>query len=65
LNLTDYSAQYFACELTKHCTSDSVEKFAGAVVGTQVDLKPDQTEAALFASITGEGGGSLTERFPL
>ena len=46
---TDYHAQYFAHELTKRCASDSVEKLAGAVAGTQVDLNPHQLDAALFA----------------
>jgi hypothetical protein len=32
VNLTDYHAKYFAHELTKRCSSDSMEKLAGAVV---------------------------------
>jgi adenine-specific DNA-methyltransferase len=47
--LTDYHAKYFACELTKRCSSDSLEKLAGAVAGAQVDLNPHQVDAALFA----------------
>jgi SNF2 family DNA or RNA helicase len=47
--LTDYHAKYFAHELTKRCPSDSLEKLAGALVDAQVDLNPDQVEAALFA----------------
>src|SRR5438132_762002 len=49
MNLTDYHAKYFAYELTKRCSSDSMEKLAGAVAGAQVDLNPHQVDAALFA----------------
>lgn len=47
--ITDYHAKYFAHELTKRCSSDSVEKLAAAVAGAQVDLNPHQVDAALFA----------------
>ena len=47
--ITDYHAKYFAHELTKRCSSDSLEKLAGAVAGAQVDLNPHQADAALFA----------------
>src|ERR1039457_2994077 len=46
---TPYHAKYFAHELTKRCSSDSLEKLAGAVAGAQVDLNPHQVDAALFA----------------
>ena len=49
LLLTDYHAKYFAHELTKRCSSDSLEKLAGAVASAQVDLNPHQVDAALFA----------------
>jgi adenine-specific DNA-methyltransferase len=49
MNLTDYHAKYYAYELTKRCSSDSLEKLAGAVAGAQVDLNPHQVDAALFA----------------
>ena len=49
VNLTDYHSKYFAYELTKRCSSDSMEKLAGAVAGAQVDLNPHQVDAALFA----------------
>ncbi len=49
MTLTDYHAKYFAHELTKRYSSDSLEKFAGAVAGAQVDLNPHQVDAALFA----------------
>ena len=47
--ITDYQAKYLAYELTKRCSSDSVEKLAGAVAGAVVDLNPHQVDAALFA----------------
>jgi len=47
--LTDFHSKYFAYELTKRCSSDSLEKLAGAVAGAQVDLNPHQVDAALFA----------------
>src|SRR4030067_55 len=49
MNLTAHHAKYFAHELTKRCSSDSIEKLAGALVDAQVDLNPHQIEAALFA----------------
>lgn len=47
--ITDYQSKYLAYELTKRCSSDSMEKLAGAVAGAQVDLNPHQVDAALFA----------------
>lgn len=47
--ITEYQAKYFAYELTKRCSSDNVEKLAGAVASAQVDLNPHQVDAALFA----------------
>src|SRR3954462_1402463 len=49
MNLTDFHAKYYAHELTKRCSSDSIEKLAGALVDAQVDPNPHQVEAALFA----------------
>src|SRR6185436_13421192 len=49
MDLTPYHAKYFAYELTKRCSSDSIEKLAGAVASAQVDLNPHQVDAALFA----------------
>jgi adenine-specific DNA-methyltransferase len=49
MNLTPYHAKYFAHELTKRYSSDSIEKLAGAVASAQVDLNPHQVDAALFA----------------
>lgn len=47
--ITEYQAKFIAYELTKRCSSDSVEKLAGAVASAQVDLNPHQVDAALFA----------------
>jgi SNF2 family DNA or RNA helicase len=49
MKLTDYHAKYFAYELTKRCSSDSVEKLASVLADAQVDLNPHQVDAALFA----------------
>lgn len=49
MTLTDYHARYFAHELTKRSSPDSVEKLAGTLVDAQVELNPHQVEAALFA----------------
>lgn len=49
MQLTDYHAKYFANELTKRHSSNSVEKLAAVLADAQVDLNPYQVEAALFA----------------
>lgn len=49
MNLTPYHAKYFAYELTKRSSSDSMQKLASTLVDAQVDLNPHQVEAALFA----------------
>lgn len=49
MNLTAYHAKYYAHELTKRCSSDSIEKFSATLYDAQVDLNPHQIEAALFA----------------
>lgn len=49
LNLSPHQAKYYAFELTKRCSSDSVEKFSATLLDAQVDLNPHQVEAALFA----------------
>lgn len=46
---TAYHAKYYAHELTRRWPSDSVEKFAAALVDARVHLNPHQVEAALFA----------------
>lgn len=47
--ITKYHAKYFAHELTKRCSSDSLEKLSSTLSNAQVDLNPHQIEAALFA----------------
>ena len=49
MQLTDYHAKYYAHELTKRCSSDSLEKLVASLVDAQVDLNPHQIDAALFA----------------
>jgi ERCC4-related helicase len=48
-SVTPYQAKYFAYELTKRCSSDSLEKLSSTLSNAQVDLNPHQIEAALFA----------------
>jgi ERCC4-related helicase len=48
-HLTPYHAKYYAHELTKRCSSNTVEKLAASLSDAQVDLNPHQVEAALFA----------------
>ena len=47
--ITDLHAKYFAYDLTRRCSSDSVEKLTAVLADAQVDLNPHQVEAALFA----------------
>jgi len=47
--MTDYHAKYLAHELTRRCSSDSVEKLTSVLADAQVDLNPHQVEAAIFA----------------
>lgn len=49
MKITPYHAKYFAHELTKRCSSDSLEKLSSTLSNAQVDLNPHQIEAALFA----------------
>ncbi len=49
MRFTDFHAKYFAYELTKRSSSDSMQKLASTLVDAQVDLNPHQVEAALFA----------------
>ena len=46
---TDFQARYFALEITKRCSSGSVEKLTAVLADAQVDLNPHQIDAALFA----------------
>ena len=47
--LTDYHTQYYAYELTRRYSADSLEKLASTFAGAKVDLNPHQLDAALFA----------------
>src|SRR3989337_1492651 len=47
--ITSYHAKYFAYELTRQYSSDSLQKLAASLSDAQVDLNPHQVEAALFA----------------
>src|SRR5574342_625755 len=49
MQITNHQARYFAHELTRRHSSDSVEKLASVLADAQVDLNPHQVEAALFA----------------
>lgn len=49
MNITPYHAKYFAHELTRRYSSDSLQKLAASLSDAQVDLNPHQVEAALFA----------------
>lgn len=49
MQITPYHAKYFAYELTKRSSSDSLQKLASSRLDAQVDLNPHQVEAALFA----------------
>jgi len=49
MKITDYHAKYFAYELTKRSSSNSLEKLTSTLSNAQVDLNPHQIEAALFA----------------
>src|SRR5437867_12412313 len=49
MRLTNYHAKYLAHELTRRCSSDSMEKLASVLADAQVDLNPHQVDAALFA----------------
>lgn len=47
--LTDYHTKYYAYELTRRYSADSLEKLASTFAGAKVDLNPHQLDAALFA----------------
>src|SRR2546423_6130516 len=47
--ITAYHAAYFAHELTRRNSSDSIEKLGPSLFNAKVDLSPHQIEAALFA----------------
>ena len=49
MSITSYHAKYFAHELTKRYSSNSLGKFTASLSDAQVDLNPHQVDAALFA----------------
>ncbi len=49
MQFSSHQVRYFAHELTRRHSSDSVEKLASVLADAQVDLNPHQVEAALFA----------------
>src|SRR5699024_9149562 len=49
VQLTDYQAKFFAHELERSYANDHVGKLAGLLFDAQVEPKPHQIEAALFA----------------
>ncbi|PLW00827.1 DNA helicase [Corynebacterium ulcerans] len=49
MNLNPYSAKFYAHELARSYGSDHVGKLAGLLFDAQVDPKPHQIDAALFA----------------
>ncbi|MBN1781947.1 DEAD/DEAH box helicase, partial [bacterium] len=57
--ITPYHAKYFAYELTKRSSSDSIQKLASTLVDAQVDLNPHQVDAALFAFISPLSKGAI------
>lgn len=57
--LTDYHAKLFAHELYRRHPSDRVERFTSTLMGSHVDLKPHQVDAALFAFRTPLSRGAI------
>jgi hypothetical protein len=49
MDLTPYHAKYYAFELTRRYSSNSLQKFTASLADAQVDLNPHQVDAALFA----------------
>lgn len=49
MNLTPYHAKYYAYELTRRYSSNSLHKLTAPLADAQVDLNPHQVDAALFA----------------
>lgn len=49
MKLTDYHAKFYAHELARSYASDHVGKLAGLLFDAQVEPKPHQIDAALFA----------------
>ncbi|WP_019991016.1 SNF2-related protein [Rudanella lutea] len=49
MSITPHLARYLAFDLTKHNSSDEIDKLAATLADARVDLNPHQVEAALFA----------------
>lgn len=49
MNLTPHQARYYALELSKRSSSDSLERYGAVLADAKVDLQPHQVDAALFA----------------
>jgi SNF2 family DNA or RNA helicase len=49
MRLTPHHARYFAEELTKRSSSESIDSLTSALADAQVELNPHQIEASLFA----------------
>ena len=52
MQLTEYQSKYYACELTKRCPADSLEKLAGALVDAQDEI--DKKSEQLIGEIEGK-----------
>lgn len=48
-SISDHQAKYYACELLRSYANDHVGKLAGLLFDAQVEPKPHQIDAALFA----------------
>lgn len=40
--INEYQAKYYSYELSKRCSSDSMEKFGAILLDAKVDLNPHQ-----------------------
>lgn len=49
MEMSDYQAKYFAYELARSYANDQIGKLAGLLFDAQVEPKPHQVDAALFA----------------
>src|SRR5688572_29512363 len=47
--MTFFHSKFYAYDLTKHVSSDSIEKLSPSLFNASVDLNPHQLDAALFA----------------
>lgn len=50
MTYSPHQLAYFAHQLTRRAASNSMDRMAGALLDAQVDLKPHQIDAALFAT---------------